>query len=120
MDRVVVEGADRNFLPVQKDGLARDRSGRGDVAVGEHDAARGVDDEAGGVGGGGGLGVEGARLRDSVFFLLRLRERLREVEEKKVDRRFDRMPLFFFLSPSSLSPSCRRHNPIHNKATRLT
>jgi hypothetical protein len=59
--RIAIDRPDGDLLVVEEDGL-RHRWPRLDhVAVGENDAALGVDDEAGGGLKGGMIGVEGAR-----------------------------------------------------------
>ena len=59
MDGIAIDGVELYFLPVEESGFGRHRSGCHYVAVGQNEAALGVDDEPGCLGRRIPLGVEG-------------------------------------------------------------
>jgi hypothetical protein len=64
VDGVAVDGVDVALLVVVEDAVADEGPCADNVAVGEDVALFGVDDEARGLGGDGGICVEGARLAE--------------------------------------------------------
>ena len=64
VDRIAIHRIERDFLAIEEHRLRRHRPGRHDVAIGEDQAALGVDDEAGRLARHVPLGVERARQVD--------------------------------------------------------
>lgn len=65
MDRIPVDRIGIDLLVVVEDAVSPEGAGAYDVPVGEDVAPLGVDDEAGGLGVQGGVGVEGAGLAEA-------------------------------------------------------